>query len=496
MATPITKAIATDRHAQKRGTARGLRLPYLYGGPYSARDIHDFKVCLGHIVEKEWRLDEGLARGDWTVAKCAMHERVDCGHVAAEGCKGASPGVHPVVAGLYAAGHDACVVQPGVRVVDQRVVLHVERGDALVRGRQAYATAFKKLYAGLGVAPGALGAGYCYDGLFEPTFVMRAARILGPEALVRRFAVYFLVFGKPKVVGLRLVRLRDGRLHCEYHGSGEMSKRDILWELVFGGDLDSAIGAGGLGDVSSAGLTDGETLQLRALVAKLPGVAPAVANRVQLVRQVAGVGPGLSGHYGSWEEVNDEAKVTFAMGHRRAALQAWFEERDLKLDEVTLSEVVFATCSGANLNNFADYRARNAVMALLGDSVVRTHVSARVIAARGLKSQVSDLLMSASNVAMAAAMVRSGFRHCCDVTGFTLHGKANADMYEAVVGVLMWYNSYELAVKFVNVTLEVPVLSEEPVVVRSEHVGGRVGAAVTEEDVALVQRIRAAGILD
>lgn len=321
---------------------------------------------------------------DWTACRCAMHVKMECGVLGAEGCKGLPPGDHPAIFSLYAGGHRACTMETGARILDMRCRDLVEANVA------RYDDAVKKFCTGREATVERFGAFYCYTALFRADVRARIARIMGPRPEKWRVIRYALLFGPAEIVGFQVHTLGCGDLHISTDGGRIVSLPRACRELAHAGEHSARVGTGEL--------NGGYIAQVR------------------------------------------ELNFAEARGGAVGALVAKFSEFGLELPGVARVELAIVTASPGNQGAASPEARRHAlVLAVVGDVALKMVKAEAVYSGRGVRADYDAALQRDTNGAMAMALLASDIVSCCDVGPIRGSPKALATMYEGIAGVVYIY---------------------------------------------------------
>lgn len=144
----------------------------------------------------------------------------------------------------------------------------------------------------------------------------------------------------------------------------------------------------------------------------------------------------------------------------------WFSDHGLSLSGHCAEDLWFVTRAYMHFSLDEVVAKRHVSMfSHLGDRVLAIVVSSRCLAAMLSPADCASYDGRTKNEVLAALLHRTGMREFCDVHGLSVSSKANADIFESVVGVLSIHFSYDQVLKFLDVTgfgLPKPVL--QPVI--------------------------------
>jgi len=394
-----------------------------------------------------------------TQACCALHRPVVCGVVGALGCRGLKPGTHASIRALYTKGVYYCHAEVGQKVIDQQLFKSVvELSDGFVNAALPRTNRFKKRFmAGFPIDVSCYGAGFCYLGLMDQTARSRVARCLGPFPLVADVVRMMMFVGDKENVSASVVGVDDGCWHVEDKPCGSFPVYRFLVRKLFTiveHDPFARIGATAIEfDHSVVDIS-----RLRKEIAFLS----AGGDKVDSSGIGLSVGPKPCGMIDMYASVvfnvegNGAMQQAFARD-RMVALKRWFTDRGVTVPYEALDQLAIATCASACLPTDANALKKAAKLwAVLGDSILKVYMAAHCIASAGDVSMFTQENQSATNAALGRVFLKSGLRDVCLVSGLSVESKGNADILEAVIGVISMHCKSDVILNFLHVLGLIP----------------------------------------
>lgn len=380
---------------------------------------------------------------------CALHKVVDHDQQGEQGCAGQALGSHRSIRAMSEKGVVYCHAEVGQRVIDWDLFSNVvyQDGKFVERARCRGSNFKKRYFGGYPASVKLYGAGYCYLIPFEDSVRSRVARCLGPLPLladVVRFAFYVGARACPNVEW----RFIEGiGWHLE-EGSGGLSVvacREFI-RRAMGILSESPNVRVGMDSESVNELRVG----IRAVVEAKNGRRDEVVefSRVAAVEDSVSTFDPLSVVW----RVEDADDEVFG-DERLKRIHAWFNNRGIVLRRDVDQLLLSATCASVFLNKTKSFMKSDLKMwAVYGDSVMKLIISDFCLSQHYKPVDYTTMHARTENASLTKLFLASGLRSCGYLYGLSEDSSRNADMFEALVGIIASAVDKTDLVKFLTVT--------------------------------------------
>jgi hypothetical protein len=137
---------------------------------------------------------------------------------------------------------------------------------------------------------------------------------------------------------------------------------------------------------------------------------------------------------------------------RAENIRCWFAAKGFFMSDECLGELWLVTRAAMHFSVTEVTAKRHVAMfAHLGDRVLAVLMSLRCLSAMVSSADCAGYSAQFKNEILAEYLHKSGMRDLCEVQGLSINSKGNADIFEAVIGVLSTYYSFNNLLSFVNV---------------------------------------------
>lgn len=398
---------------------------------------------------------------DFTECRCKIHRAFTCQVKGGKGCEARKPGTHPSIASLYnpAVSNRYCHARPEVRQKDQafvRALLDLGNGADAFWRPDGWKDG-KRFETGDSCGVGEFGAYYCYLEGVRACGRMRSARVTGGLAYVADALRIARVMGQARMRCLKVQKISENVYHVvkdpERKGTDPLAGVDYvkqLLEILERGELHARIGA------------DPRAFQLLELLKSVVvgtgdalGASKVVdSDEVSEVAEVVSVEErgGLGDLFGYREYSTESARaLTETAKDRVFRMLDYLRVARIDLPQEALLDLALVTiASNIQPDGFPGLKEKVRVYALVGDAAMKMVTALFGLATSKTAQEVSQLGSRFSNPVLARCLDKSGFRRHCEVGNLTDDAKANADIVEAVLGVIAVYAGFPAVVRAMN----------------------------------------------